>query len=69
MITVCKYKTYGQSILNVLVLNGAVKEIRFSHDPILNEYRDRFLKQEWIYLQDQHYYSYLVEKRGIWYGK
>ena len=59
-------------LLNVPALDDAVrsgKEIRFSHDPRLDEYRDSFLKQEWIYLQDQHNYSYLVEKGGIWYGK
>ena len=56
---------------NVPALDDAVKsgkEIRFSHDPRLDDYKDSYLKMEWDYLQEKHGYSYLIEEGGMWYA-
>lgn len=56
---------------NVPALDEAVKsgkEIRFSHKPNLEEYKNSYLAQEWTYLQKEYGYSKLIQRGDVWYA-
>ncbi|WP_228472971.1 hypothetical protein [Listeria welshimeri] len=56
---------------NVPALDEAVKsgkEIRFSHKPNLEQYKNSYLAQEWTYLQKEYGYSKLIQRGDVWYA-
>ncbi|WP_221636261.1 T7SS effector LXG polymorphic toxin [Listeria fleischmannii] len=54
---------------NVPALDRAVKDgktIRFSHDPMLDAYKDSYLRKEWNYLKSEHNYKRLKQEGDVW---
>ncbi|MEI3604986.1 hypothetical protein SPD48_04730 [Pseudogracilibacillus sp. SE30717A] len=57
------FDLFNKPVLDDAVAGG--KEIRFSHDPRIDEYKTSYLRKEWEYLQEKYGYKTLKKKGEV----